>query len=80
MGNNWLNLLCFKKEKILNHSTWYEAVAQFCPSTSGAIESSNRSVKEKNDIIQRKMALRTLFREIFKYSRKLVPRSKTKQY
>ena len=45
-----------------------------------AIESSNRSVKEKDDIIQRKMALRTIFREIFKYSRKLVQRSKTKQY
>ena len=73
-------LLYFKKEKILNHSNWYEAVAQFCPSTRDAIESNNRSVKEKDDIIQRNMALRTLFREIVKYSRKLVQRSKTKQY
>ena len=73
-------LLYYQKEKILNHSNWYEAVAQFCPSTRDAIESNNRSVKEKDDIIQKNMALRTLFREIVKYSRKLVQRSKTKQY
>ena len=59
-------LLYYQKEEILNHSNWYEAVAQFCPSTRDAIESNNRSVKDKDDIIQRKMGLRTLFREIFK--------------
>ena len=46
-------LVYFKHEKINLHPNWFEAVAQFCPSTSNAIESNNRNIKDDDTFRER---------------------------